>query len=191
VKRIAQAAGTEAALKDAARRLFARQGYLNTKIIDITTEAGRAAGSFYNHFASKEELLKGASGRHDRRRRSGGGRAAGRTPRRLHRTRCCAWHVAAYWRFHTRYRVELTALRQAALVNPEFGAQVEAIVAEDVGHLRGHLDWITKAGRTLPGEPEVVLAMFTGLLDGLDTPGRCLAANSEAETLTMTRPLMR
>jgi AcrR family transcriptional regulator len=166
VKRTEQAASTEAALKEAALRVFARQGYLNTKITDITAEAGRAAGSFYNHFTGKEELLTAlltdALAESD---------AAIFAPDSQHRADfsdrdSVRWHVESYWRFFSRHEVELTALRQAALVNAEFGAQLEAMMAGSVDHLDDHLEPIAKAGRSLPGPPELVLAMFGGLLDG-------------------------
>jgi AcrR family transcriptional regulator len=166
VKRVEQAAGTEAALKDAARRVFARKGYLNTKITDITTEADRAAGSFYNHFTSKEDLLTSLLAdllaESDRDATAEDAQhSADFTDRAAVR-----WHVAAYWRFYARHTVELTALRQAGLVNAEFGAQMQALIDRDISHLRDHLDPITAAGRTLPGRPDLVLAMFAGLLDG-------------------------
>ncbi|PYE19397.1 TetR family transcriptional regulator [Williamsia limnetica] len=49
---------TEAALQEAAREVFAKKGYFRTKISDITEAAGRSAGSFYNYYDSKEQLLE-------------------------------------------------------------------------------------------------------------------------------------
>ncbi|WP_239656305.1 TetR/AcrR family transcriptional regulator [Mycobacterium riyadhense] len=169
MKRAERAAGTAVALKDAARRVFARKGYLNTKITDITDEAGRAAGSFYNHFTSKEDLLRAVLAdmfaEHDREVAAPDSQhSADFTDRAAVR-----WHVASHWRFHRRHAVELTALRQAGLVNPEFGAQLQALMSEDINQLRNHLDPISASGRTLPGRPEVVLAMFVGLLEGLES----------------------
>jgi len=50
-------ARTRASLLDAARTLFARQGFEHTAIADITDRADLGVGSFYNHFDSKEDLL--------------------------------------------------------------------------------------------------------------------------------------
>lgn len=50
-------ARTRASLLDAARTLFARQGFEHTAIADITDTADLGVGSFYNHFDSKEDLL--------------------------------------------------------------------------------------------------------------------------------------
>jgi len=50
-------ARTRAALLDSARTLFARQGFENTAIVEITDTADLGVGSFYNHFDSKDDLL--------------------------------------------------------------------------------------------------------------------------------------
>jgi AcrR family transcriptional regulator len=41
----------------AAFELFAEKGYLNTSIGDIMKKVGLTKGNFYNHYASKKELL--------------------------------------------------------------------------------------------------------------------------------------
>lgn len=41
----------------AARRVFERDGYLDTRVADIAAEAGLAHGSFYTYFSSKQEVF--------------------------------------------------------------------------------------------------------------------------------------
>ncbi|GAB3571049.1 TetR/AcrR family transcriptional regulator [Amycolatopsis endophytica] len=53
-------ARTRQALIDAAREFVARQGNLDMSIQDITEAAEVGFGSFYNHFPSKDELLRAA-----------------------------------------------------------------------------------------------------------------------------------
>ena len=48
---------TRDALFDAAKRLFSTHGYARTSHADISFEAGIGRTTFYEHFASKEDLL--------------------------------------------------------------------------------------------------------------------------------------
>jgi AcrR family transcriptional regulator len=48
---------TDEAFREAARVVFARDGYLNAKISDIAAEAGRSVASFYNYYDTKADLL--------------------------------------------------------------------------------------------------------------------------------------
>ncbi|GAB7004954.1 hypothetical protein JCM18899A_24270 [Nocardioides sp. AN3] len=50
-------ARTRAALVAAARTIFERDGFINSRLSDITTEAKCSAGAFYTYFDSKEEAL--------------------------------------------------------------------------------------------------------------------------------------
>ena len=132
-----RAAQTEAELKAAAVRVFARVGYLNAKITDITAEAGRATGSFYQHFASKEKLLEAlladllslgdesalAAGHSD----DFADRAAIR------------WHIEQFWNVYRRHRTVMEALRQAAIVDPEFDRVQREMLEPDLRHIADHM----------------------------------------------------
>ncbi len=48
---------TREAMKQAAKRVFAVDGFHNAKIVDLTAEASRSPGAFYRYFQSKEALL--------------------------------------------------------------------------------------------------------------------------------------
>ena len=49
---------TQAALLDAAIEVIARKGMEAAKISDMTEAAGLANGTFYNHFQTKDDILK-------------------------------------------------------------------------------------------------------------------------------------
>lgn len=56
-RRQSQKAETRDALKQAALACFSEKGMARTRVGDVTTRAGTAAGTFYVHFPSKEALL--------------------------------------------------------------------------------------------------------------------------------------
>jgi AcrR family transcriptional regulator len=158
-----QAAETEVALKEAAKRVFAERGYLNTKITDITREAGRAAGSFYNHFAGKEELLEALLlDLH-----AAGDESAMEPEHNSDFTDPTAirWHVAGYWRFYRENAATMLALRQATLVNEQFGRRLAEITATEQEGVVGHLRYVTAAGLRLPASPGIAIAMMYQLID--------------------------
>jgi AcrR family transcriptional regulator len=162
--RAAQRAETEAALKQAAVRVFGRVGYLNTKITDITAEAGRAAGSFYSHFPNKEALLEAlltdvlANGDELAADPAHSGDFTDRDAVR--------YHVAGYWDYFRRHRAVMVALQQAATVDERFSRRVREMLEPDLRHLAEHLEQARDGGAVLPGDPLVVATAMTALMAG-------------------------
>jgi AcrR family transcriptional regulator len=154
-----RAAQTETELKAAAIRVFERVGYLNAKITDITAEAGRATGSFYQHFASKEKLLEALLA--DLLREGDESAAAEGHGDDFSDRAAVRHHVAAYWRFYRRHRAVMDALRQAAIVDPEFDRVARSMMEPDLGHIADHLTALD-----LPGDPVVIATIFTTLISG-------------------------
>jgi AcrR family transcriptional regulator len=161
-----RAAETEAALKEAARRLFADRGYLNTKITDITAAAGRATGSFYEHFASKEDLLRVLlADMHEQAGRQFD--SAEHPPHDLTEPSQLRDHLAVAWSVMRANRSVMSALFESAMAaGPGSGALWERLT-EDTVMFREHLEYLRGRGHQLPGDPTLIAAAMGGMLSML------------------------
>ncbi|GAD84171.1 TetR/AcrR family transcriptional regulator [Nocardia asteroides NBRC 15531] len=160
-----KSAETEQALKDAARQVFAEYGYLNAKITDITAAAGRAAGSFYNHFASKEELLQALLAdiavASDERAADPEHSGDFTDPAAIR------YHVRGYWTFAREHAAVLRAIGQAAQVNPEFARIVAEFGSAQRADIADHVAEFPERGLRLPGTVDASLAMMFAAADGM------------------------
>jgi AcrR family transcriptional regulator len=164
--RKAKAAETEEALKVAARRQFAERGYLNTKITDITAAANRATGSFYQHFAGKEDLLQALLA--DMHLQAGEALDGdGHPPHDLTDPVQLREHLAAAWGVMRENRPVMSALFESSLAaGPAAGALWERLTVDTV-MLREHLEYLQARGHTLPGDPTLIAAAMGALLSML------------------------
>jgi AcrR family transcriptional regulator len=108
---------TDEAFREAARLVFARDGYLNAKISDIAEAAGRSVASFYNYYDTKADLLIALAEEFHAEAtqlavlpyRAG---LAGEEALRE--------AVAGFWRTYARRRGELIGIFQAAMIEGRF-----------------------------------------------------------------------
>lgn len=191
-----KAAETETALKEAAQRVFARKGYLNTKITDITAEAGRAAGSFYNHFAGKEELLEALLGdlaaAGDEEAASEGHLSDFSDPEAVR------WHVRQYWDFYKENAATMQALRQASMVHDGFASTLASFGVTQAADIAGHLEHVTAAGYELPASTQLSIVMMYQLIDNFaqmwltaPAPTGCTAPSDDEAVEALTRFVYR
>ncbi|MFY9888898.1 MAG: TetR/AcrR family transcriptional regulator [Streptosporangiaceae bacterium] len=108
---------TDEAFRDAARAVFARDGYLNAKISDIAAAAGRSVASFYNYYDTKADLLIALAEEFHAE-----ATAMAVLPYRagLSDEDALREAVAGFWRTYARRRGELIGIFQAAMVEGRF-----------------------------------------------------------------------
>jgi AcrR family transcriptional regulator len=108
---------TDEAFRDAARAVFARDGYLNAKISDIAAAAGRSVASFYNYYDTKADLLIALAEEFHAE-----ATAIAVLPYRagMSHEQALREAVAGFWRTYSARRGELIGIFQAAMVEGRF-----------------------------------------------------------------------
>ena len=151
---------SRAALLEAARRLFRDKGYANTKIADITEEAGRALGSFYTYFSNKEELLEQLAEdfKEEIDNRITDVDLTGAEPYDVIQELC-----AVYWRSCRHHSAELAAIFQASMLNEHFARRWRDIRAQARGNIAAG---IRAAGQAPPDpDPEATASAIGSMMD--------------------------
>ena len=108
---------TDEAFRDAARTVFARDGYLNARISDIAQAAGRSVASFYNYYDTKADLLIALAEEFHAE-----ATAMAVLPYRagLSQEEALREAVIGFWRTYAKRRGELIGIFQAAMVAGQF-----------------------------------------------------------------------
>ncbi|MEQ0565232.1 TetR family transcriptional regulator [Amycolatopsis sp. NEAU-NG30] len=169
-RRTELAVRTRADLLAAAKRLFGERGYPDTGIADIAAAAGRAVGSFYRHFAGKEELL--AALRHE---------LAESAPPSPDGDDAIRAHVTACWTALRTHRPTAIALLQSAVAAAPASGTLWRELTGWTAPLRRHLEARGVA------DPELVAAAVGAMLAGLN---HALPAGDDRVADTVTNLLL-
>lgn len=150
------------ALLEAARRLFQSKGYANTKIADITEEAGKALGSFYTYFANKEEILEQLAqdfkAEVDERRTELD--YSGSDPYALICQLC-----TIYWNSCKSHVPELAAIFQASMMSEQFAQRWREIRADARLDLAAEIRALDETGRVHNPEPDATASALGAMMD--------------------------
>lgn len=125
----AKGRATRLAFREAGRRVFGRDGYLNARLTDIAEEAGKSVASFYNYYDGKEELLADLAanfGDELQELVAAPYRRGAPAPEALREA------IAAFWYQYQRRLPEIVSVFQASMIDPVFAATWQQIRADGV-----------------------------------------------------------
>jgi AcrR family transcriptional regulator len=153
---------TDEAFKEAARVVFAREGYLNAKISDIAAEAGRSAASFYNYYETKADLLIALAEEFHAEATSLAMlpfRAGLAGPEALREA------VAGFWRTYAKRRGELIGIFQAAMVEGRFRDRWLELRGEAVRRIAGEVRAAQALGYCPGVDPLMTASALSAMLE--------------------------
>lgn len=160
--RTARGLATKEAFREGARRVFARDGYLNSRLIDIAAEAGRSPGLLYQHYDGKEAILADLAADLNSKLQATvrAPFAAGLTPvEALHKA------LRGFWELYQEHLAELVGISQAALIDPAFAAQWKRIHRSATDLVTTGIQQAKQAGYCPDLDPSVAAEALVGMVE--------------------------
>ncbi len=153
---------TDEAFRQAARAVFAREGYLNAKISDIAAEAGRSVASFYNYYETKADLLIALA---EEFHAEATQMAALPYRRGLSREDALREAVAGFWRTYAKRRGELIGIFQAAMLDGKFRDRWLKIRAEAISRIAAEIRRAQADGYCPGVDPVLTASALSAMLE--------------------------
>ena len=152
---------TDEAFKEAARRVFARDGYLNAEITDIAADR-RSAASFYNYYDTKADLLIALAEEFHAEATS-----LAVLPFRagLARPEALREAVAGFWRTYAKRRGELIGIFQAAMVEGRFRDRWLELRGEAITRIAGEVRAAQAQGYCPGVDPVMTASALSAMLE--------------------------
>jgi AcrR family transcriptional regulator len=153
---------TDEAFREAARLVFARDGYLNAKISDIAEAAGRSPASFYNYYDTKADLLIALAEEFHAEATS---LAALPFQAGLARPEALREAVAGFWRTYAKRRGELIGIFQAAMVEGRFRDRWLELRGEAISRIAGEVRAAQAHGYCPGVDPVMTASALSAMLE--------------------------
>jgi AcrR family transcriptional regulator len=162
VKATPKGRATDAAFRDSARAIFARDGYLTATVSDIAAEAGKSEATFYNYYTSKADLLGAlAEDFHaETTRLAQRSYRTGRAPQEALREA-----VAGFWQTYAERRGELIGIFQAAMFDAEFAGRWLDIRARAMHNIAREIRHAQLRGYCPGVDPELTASALSAMLE--------------------------
>lgn len=153
---------TDEAFRDAARIVFARDGYLNARISDIAAAAGRSVASFYNYYDTKADLLIALAEEFHAE-----ATAMAVLPYRagLSHEEALREAVAGFWRTYAKRRGELIGIFQAAMIEGRFRDRWLEIRGEAVRRIAAQVRRAQSEGFCPGVDPVLTASALSAMLE--------------------------
>ncbi|MFS3129914.1 TetR/AcrR family transcriptional regulator [Nocardioides sp. Bht2] len=151
---------TEDALLRAAREVFAEKGFFNAKITDITTAAGRSAGSFYTYYENKTQILDALLDDFTRQVTQ-----ASLANRSEDAYQDIAGIVGAFWTAFREHRGEMIGLFGLKMTDASYAERWRGVRALGIEGIAARLAAAQRAGHLRDADAQVVASALLSMME--------------------------